>query len=100
MGWRTGRDSNPRYSCPYAAFRVRCFRPLSHLSIGTHAKRMHTVERGGPYPRAILSRKALDSQRVAERFDWATAASPLFVSRKPLERETRFFALRKAFGQE
>jgi hypothetical protein len=30
--WRTGRDSNPRYSCPYAAFRVRCFQPLSHLS--------------------------------------------------------------------
>ena len=30
--WRRGRDSNPRYSCPYVAFRVRCFRPLSHLS--------------------------------------------------------------------
>ena len=30
--WRRGRDSNPRYSCPYAAFRVRCFQPLSHLS--------------------------------------------------------------------
>ena len=32
LKWRTGRDSNPRYSCPYAAFRVRCFQPLSHLS--------------------------------------------------------------------
>ena len=31
-GWRRGWDSNPRYGCPYAAFRVRCFRPLSHLS--------------------------------------------------------------------
>jgi hypothetical protein len=30
--WRRGWDSNPRYGCPYAAFRVRCFRPLSHLS--------------------------------------------------------------------
>ena len=30
--WRTGRDSNPRYGFPYAAFRVRCFQPLSHLS--------------------------------------------------------------------
>src|SRR5215471_1518901 len=30
--WRKGGDSNPRYSCPYAAFRVRCFQPLSHLS--------------------------------------------------------------------
>ena len=32
--WRRGRDSNPRYGCPYAAFRVRCFQPLSHLSAG------------------------------------------------------------------
>ena len=30
--WRRGGDSNPRYGCPYAAFRVRCFQPLSHLS--------------------------------------------------------------------
>src|ERR1700684_2382640 len=30
--WRRGRDSNPRYGCPYAAFRVRCIRPLCHLS--------------------------------------------------------------------
>src|SRR4051812_20195027 len=32
--WRRGRDSNPRYGCPYAAFRVRCDRPLCHLSRG------------------------------------------------------------------
>jgi site-specific DNA recombinase len=32
LNWRRGRDSNPRYGCPYAAFRVRCFQPLSHLS--------------------------------------------------------------------
>src|SRR4028118_917214 len=30
--WRRGGDSNPRYGCPYAAFRVRCFQPLNHLS--------------------------------------------------------------------
>src|SRR5215475_9075291 len=30
--WRRGRDSNPRYPYEYAAFRVRCFQPLSHLS--------------------------------------------------------------------
>ena len=29
---RRGWDSNPRYPCEYAAFRVRCFQPLSHLS--------------------------------------------------------------------
>src|SRR3569833_4538975 len=32
INWRRGRDSNPRYPCEYAAFRVRCFQPLSHLS--------------------------------------------------------------------
>src|ERR1700693_3079160 len=30
--WRRGRDSTPRYGCPYAAFRVRCIQPLCHLS--------------------------------------------------------------------
>ncbi len=33
LKWRTGRDSNPRYGCPYAAFRVRCLQPLDHLSV-------------------------------------------------------------------
>ena len=37
---RRGWDSNPRYGCPYAAFRVRCFRPLSHLSAGPGAGRI------------------------------------------------------------
>lgn len=32
VNWRRGRDLNPRYGCPYAAFRVRCIRPLCHLS--------------------------------------------------------------------
>src|SRR5690606_36736457 len=32
LKWRRGRDSNPRYPCEYAAFRVQCFQPLSHLS--------------------------------------------------------------------
>ena len=30
--WRRGWDLNPRYPCRYAAFRVRCIRPLCHLS--------------------------------------------------------------------
>ena len=30
--WRRGWDSNPRYGCPYTAFRVRRIRPLCHLS--------------------------------------------------------------------
>ncbi|MDB5714997.1 MAG: hypothetical protein JWO15_2394 [Sphingomonadales bacterium] len=32
IDWRRGRDSNPGYPHGHAAFRVRCFRPLSHLS--------------------------------------------------------------------
>ena len=32
VSWRRGRDSNPRYSYPYTAFRVRPDRPLRHLS--------------------------------------------------------------------
>src|ERR1700760_581753 len=32
--WRTGWDSNPRSPCRLAAFRVRCHRPLDHLSAG------------------------------------------------------------------
>ena len=32
--WRRGGDSNPRYPCEYAAFRVRCIQPLCHLSAG------------------------------------------------------------------
>src|SRR6266571_1001158 len=35
---RRGRDSNPRYGYPYAAFRVRCNRPLSHLSVAARRK--------------------------------------------------------------
>ena len=31
-GGGEGGISNPRYPCEYAAFRVRCFQPLSHLS--------------------------------------------------------------------
>src|SRR5690348_6151722 len=33
--WRREWDSNPRYGKPYAGFQVRCFRPLSHLSVST-----------------------------------------------------------------
>jgi hypothetical protein len=40
--WRRGWDSNPRYPCRYAAFRVRCIRPLCHLS----AVRSAPFERG------------------------------------------------------
>src|SRR6266700_7608788 len=46
--WRRGRDSNPRYGYPYAAFRVRCFQPLSHLSEA--AKKAQTSCSAAMYP--------------------------------------------------
>src|SRR3954469_23603237 len=41
--WRRGRDSNPRYGCPYAAFRVRCDRPLCHLSVAAWGGKARSV---------------------------------------------------------
>src|SRR6266446_8390521 len=41
--WRRGRDSNPRYGYPYAAFRVRCFQPLSHLSVAAEGANILSV---------------------------------------------------------
>ena len=52
--WRRGRDSNPRYGCPYAAFRVRCFQPLSHLSAGRQVDKAMD-ERRAPYLAAVDS---------------------------------------------
>src|SRR5262249_8662316 len=59
LNWRRGRDSNPRYGYPYAAFRVRCFQPLSHLSVAAMtyvsfsalAKSFH---RGGAVPSELV----------------------------------------------
>ena len=45
--WRRGRDLNPRYGCPYAAFRVRCDRPLCHLSGGVFRASWGKVESAG-----------------------------------------------------
>lgn len=32
LKWRRRRDSNPRWACTHAAFRVRCIQPLCHFS--------------------------------------------------------------------
>ena len=44
LKWRRGRDSNPRWSCPHAAFRVRCIRPLCHLSARCEEPRARPVD--------------------------------------------------------
>src|ERR1700722_13662260 len=54
--WRRGRDSNPRYTCAYSAFRVRCDRPLCHLS-GADGEALRTLAVG-----------------VARRLAWAVIA--------------------------
>ena len=48
MSWRRGRDSNPRYGCPYFAFRVRRDRPLCHLSGSRGALRRSPLLNGAP----------------------------------------------------
>ena len=64
--WRRGGDSNPRYGCPYAAFRVRCFQPLSHLSwrLIWAAGRYHARSGATSAP---LTRPASGSPRRARR---------------------------------
>src|SRR6266516_4705607 len=47
--WRRGRDSNPRYGYPYAAFRVRCIQPLCHLSTGRCGALSAKTPRRGAY---------------------------------------------------
>ena len=63
--WRRGWDSNPRYGCPYAAFRVRCFQPLSHLSARRICLKWRLRDllieavlstQGGGYTEAVFSR--------------------------------------------
>jgi heat shock protein HspQ len=57
--WRRDRDSNPRYRHRHAAFRVRCFRPLSHLSADrivlgqTHQIAGRTSGRARPLPHVL-----------------------------------------------
>ena len=81
--WRRGGDSNPRYGCPYAAFRVRCIRPLCHLSArarrgapgvwscassGPEAQRQAVRRHGGPCPQ--------HARRWAHRRSAAKAGPP------------------------
>ena len=56
LKWRRGWDSNPRYPRGHAAFRVRCFRPLSHLS----ARIINAAERRAGSIEGALLAKAVD----------------------------------------
>jgi hypothetical protein len=69
--WRRGWDSNPRYGYPYAAFRVRCFQPLSHLSAAEGAR----APLGGRYVTNAVKRdkrsRALGGSLVRQASCWA-----------------------------
>src|ERR1700681_3290629 len=76
MKWRRGRDSNPRYGYPYAAFRVRCIQPLCHLSVElssararaaflANGRRQHKTKRAQPRSRPTVV--ALAKHKVAGR---------------------------------
>ena len=74
VGWRRGRDSNPRYPCEYAAFRVRCFQPLSHLSDG-----LHGASRGPPAERAAGTSASVSVVQAADHLTGGAASTSVAV---------------------
>ena len=71
--WRRGRDSNPRYSCPYFAFRVRRIRPLCHLSADRSANfdgRAGLYHGAGAGSTTIGGRKGADGVRAETGGRW------------------------------
>ena len=84
--WRRGRDSNPRYGCPYAAFRVRCIRPLCHLSktlnifafcggAASLKPRFANLFANGIFSSAVLAPAATPRQRAFRRGNGAATAA-------------------------
>jgi hypothetical protein len=87
--WRRGWDSNPRYPCRYAAFRVRCIRPLCHLSACANAcvarnsasmtEASHSVRRDCAYVEDVSAyRKSLSEIVVRYVIRTATLWRPSF----------------------
>ena len=75
LWWRRGRDSNPRYGCPYAAFRVRCSNPFCWTPPRNSGSRPVSV-------RIRLTPSAACSLRsLAPRRSRATAATGLYARR-------------------
>jgi hypothetical protein len=83
--WRRGRDSNPRYGYPYAAFRVRCIQPLCHLSKPLHHRQFFDLRECGEPPMVTemvtkpiyFARPVITSRNAASSF---AAASLCIVS--------------------
>ena len=72
--WRRGWDSNPRYGCPYAAFRVRYNRPLCHLS-GLVTRRRTA--------RSIYRKDRLQTRAWPPRPAYCDPAIPAFFTMSP-----------------
>ena len=66
-GWRRGRDSNPRYGCPYSAFRVRRDRPLCHLSAARGGGAFALRRVGAPISMARQGSQGALTRRLARR---------------------------------
>ncbi len=64
--WRRGRDSNPGYPRGHAAFRVRCFRPLSHLS----AEDSRPLEKNRWRNRSAANSGSIPSCQGARKHGW------------------------------
>src|ERR1043166_8888932 len=79
MNWRRGRDSNPRYGYPYAAFRVRCIQPLCHLSGRARRARVFSegAARGEDPKPAAWTRVCAVPLRAAPRPGKAAAQSTM-----------------------
>jgi hypothetical protein len=62
MMWRRGGDSNPRYGCPYAAFRVRCIQPLCHLSVDRVLRQAARRVQGRRAPSPPRARRSVEQR--------------------------------------
>ena len=92
--WRRGRDSNPRYSCPYAAFRVRCFQPLSHLSNRAEIERGRLIawSRRPSSGRKNLKRERRGDSTGAESVGWTSG--PISYCGSPKQHSTGAYVFR------
>lgn len=86
---RRGRDSNPRFSFPNAAFRVRCLRPLSHLSVVTNAEtipQIHLMGFIGKHCKVLTRQDSAaadaNSKKTAWCFSRISLGTPSQYSRK------------------
>src|ERR1019366_908317 len=85
---RRGRDLNPRYGCPYAAFRVRCDRPLCHLSEAQKESEQ------APTGRPLSNQAGQDRQGAGRVYCQQPLAPPVKIA-EPMPDALKFDRIRK-----